>query len=148
MIWVIVIGIILFILYRIRSGLNVQISDLEDISSGGDFDQPIVGESKYQSQLNAIVGERNPKGVRIKKTAVISLDDDNQYDKKAVCVDIENKTVGYLSREDARLFRKHIKSQGIKGFEWRVDALIIGGKLRNNEWLSYGVVLDLSIEED
>lgn len=125
---------------------KIDDSKLSELEGFGDCEIDVVGESNYQNNLERIVGERNPKGVRHKTKAVVWLDDDNDYDKKAVCVDIDGKTVGYLSREDARSFRKYIKTKGISGDEWLVDALIRGGGNRAGEWLSYGVKLDLPIQ--
>ena len=71
------------------------------------------------------------------------LEDNNRYDKKAVRVDIEGETVGYLSKENARKFRRKFSFKG-KVFE--CDAIIIGGWDRGGgDTGHYGVRLDLEI---
>jgi hypothetical protein len=146
----IIVGIYFYLKYggEIKSANSGKIDDskVSTLDGFGDCEIDVVGESNYQKNLERIVGERNPKGVRLKTKAVVWFEDDNDYDKKAVCVDIDGKTIGYLSREDARSFRKYIKTAGIGGDEWLVDALIRGGGNRAGEWLSYGVKLDLPIQ--
>lgn len=127
-------------------GNKIDDSKVSKLAGFGDCDIDVVGESNYQKNLEQIVGERNPKGIKIKTKAVVWLEDDNDYDKKAVCIDIDGKTVGYLSRDDAREFRKFITSNKVSGDEWLVDALIRGGGNRAGEWLSYGVKIDLPIQ--
>lgn len=150
MLWIIVIVAVIAWLLHIRGKLHSLNDDskLEELDQSGDYVVDVVGESNYQDGISASVRERNEKGVRIITEAIVWLDDDNEYDKKAVCVEIGKRTVGYLSREDARAFRKYIKAEGISGDEWKVPAMIIGGKKRGDEWLSYGVKLDLPIGDD
>lgn len=142
--------IIVLVLLYLRSKLFSPFdnSKLEELDGDGSYSFDIVGEASYQANLEKIVGARDEKGARLKKQAIVWLENDNEYDKKAVCVDIDNKTVGYFSKADAKAFRKYIKSEGIKGDEWKVDAIIIGGKKRDDEWLNYGVKLDLEINDD
>jgi hypothetical protein len=121
-------------------------SKIPELEGFGDCDVDVVGESHYQNNIDRIVGERQQKGVKLKKKAIVWLEDDNEYDENAVCVDIDKKTVGYLNRDDARTFRKYLKANGIGGDEWKVNAMICGGGNRDGEWLSYGVKLDLPLE--
>lgn len=76
-------------------------SDESHSQGHGDYDQPIVGESHYQPALRRLKSSKAKPFFR----ARLVREDSNPYDNQAVRVDIEGKTVGYLSREDARDWR-------------------------------------------
>lgn len=110
----------------------------------GDYDFEIVGESHYQDSLKKLAGEHDQGGANRQCVARLIPEDDNQYDDKAVCVEIENKVVGYLSREDARSFRRRLGTKKLTGQTTICNAMIMGGSTRNTgEVLSYGVLLDI-----
>lgn len=105
----------------------------------GKFEFDIVGEGSYQSALRAIAGAKTEEGVEHFCTAVLVLEDDNPHDSKAVRVDIDGRTVGYLSRKHAREYRKQV-SRGTM----TVPAVIVGGwKRGRGDTGHYGVKLDL-----
>ena len=60
--------------------------------------------------------------------ARLHYENTNPHDKKAIRVVIDGGTVGYLSREDARLFRKKIEKVRPEGLIISCDAEILGGK--------------------
>lgn len=68
----------------------------------------IVGKSRYQDALETICGGRTEHGAEHIVTAALLPEDDNPYDKHAVRIEIDGRTVGYLSRENARLYRKRM----------------------------------------
>lgn len=110
----------------------------------GDFDFEVVGESSYQQTLARNAGEhgREPADTRCK--AQLILEDDNPYDARAVRVDVGGEVVGYLSRADARSFRRRLGQKGLAGQNTLCDAMIVGGGTRKNgERLHYGVRLDI-----
>lgn len=76
--------------------------------SGGDFGQEIVGESHYFKTLARCfkVGRQDASGKRSYITVQLILENDNKHDKNAVAVVSDFGTVGYLSRADAKLYRK------------------------------------------
>lgn len=82
----------------------------------------IVGESNYQAALKKIAGRGD---VRHSCYADLVLEDDNRHDSNAVRVDIEGRTVGYLSREHALAYRQQI------GQESTCAAVIVGGDGRS-----------------
>src|SRR5688500_11155797 len=89
-----------------RSGKDKPIAKL----SGPDtFSIDIVGESKYQPALASICGGRTDESQEKIVEAVLVHEDNNPYDDKAIRVDIQGKTVGYLSRENARQYRKKLE---------------------------------------
>ena len=68
----------------------------------------------------------------------------NEHDPKAVVVKIAGKTVGYMSRDDARSFRRRLAQKGLSSRTTTCEALIVGGwASRNSDQIYYGVKLDL-----
>jgi hypothetical protein len=110
----------------------------------GNFDFEIVGESNYQSILAGLAGEHGAESTEAQHTATLLLEDSNPYDPKAVAVQIAGTTVGYLSREDARRYRRRLGQKRLTGVNATCDAIVVGGGTRRNgEKLSYGVKLDI-----
>jgi len=79
------------------------------------FSIGVVGESHYQSAVESICGGRTDQGHEKIVEAVLLHEDNNPYDSKAIRVDIQGNTVGYLSRENARQYRKRLEKAGHKG---------------------------------
>lgn len=65
------------------------------------YDQEVVGESHYQDALRKLRGDERRKYT----TARLVCESNNPFDDQAVRVEIGGKTVGHLSREDARSHR-------------------------------------------
>jgi len=106
------------------------------------FDFDIVGESNYQNALRRIAGAPDDKGVNKEVTAVLHLEDQNKFDNKAVRVDIDGYTVGYLSREDARSYRRRLGAKKMGKVNAQCTAQVTGGFLtRDGMRASYGVRL-------
>jgi hypothetical protein len=109
--------------------------------SEGNFDFEIVGESNYQPAIAALVEGTTPGETF---TALLIPENENPYDKLAVRVEIDGRTVGYLSREDARSFRRRLSAKKLSGKATQCMASLIGGQTRlSGETLSYGVTLDI-----
>lgn len=126
---------------------NQEIDEVE-FPPHGNYDLEIVGESHYQSNIESICGERKERGEYFETVANLILEDTNPHDKNAVRIEIQSKPVGYLSKEVAKLYRailtenKHPKAVGA------CKALIKGGwKRKNGDIGSYGVWLDIPVEE-
>lgn len=112
-----------------------------------DFDFEIVGESHYQSAISKIyqtwAEEQGNKSI-LPLDAYLIPEDNNPYDNKAVRVDINQFTVGYLSREDARSFRRRLGAKKLSGQITKCKAIITGGfELEDGSTASYGVALDM-----
>mgnify|MGYP001559983170 CR=1 FL=1 len=109
----------------------------------------VVGESHYQAAIAKLAEEQEAKYTNAPDaeieplTAYLIPDDHNQYDDKAVRVDIDGMQVGHLSREDARSFRRRLSSKKLSGKTTACSALITGGHEKNGERMSYGIVLDI-----
>lgn len=154
--WLIVAAIVWFI-YRIfftRSGTQ---SDAEKQSrktpsepplthweSLNEFEFEIVGESFYQSELAALASPYDDTHLGDTTfKAVLVPDDNNRHDKLAVRVDINGLTVGHLSKDDARSFRRRLSSKKILGAVTSCDAIITGGFMqRDGSKAHFGVKLD------
>lgn len=104
----------------------------------GRFEFEVVGESNYQKAIQSIADS----GAQC--LASIIPEDDNKFDQMAVRIDIQNKTVGYMAKDDARSFRKLLKKNKISGEVTSCDATITGGfVLRDGTKALYGVCLDI-----
>jgi len=118
------------------------------IEGDGGFDLEVVGESNYQKHLKKLCGGYSKEGSKTEVIAKLIFENNNPHDNQAIRVDIEGKTVGYLSREDARIYRKRIRKAGYDEITILCNGKIFGGKklglLRKT---NFGVWLDLPIEE-
>lgn len=110
----------------------------------GEFDFEVVGESFCQAPLKVLAGEHGSNSAQVITNAYLVPDDQNRHDNKAVRVDIGGNTVGHLSRDDARSFRRRLSSKKMTGATTSCKALIMGGHTnRTGEKMFYGVRLDI-----
>jgi hypothetical protein len=94
----------------------------------GDYDFEIVGEASYQDALEALAGGRTDDGHRrILVTARLVHEDENPHDDHAVRVDVNGRTVAYLTRASARIYRRWLARQGHAGRTATCRAVIVGG---------------------
>lgn len=142
-------ALILIIMYfrRKRSSEGKIVAEIHN--GDGSFPVNVVGESHYQKALSKICGGKTKRGHEFECTAYLILEDDNPRDDKAVKIMIEGKVVGYLSRTDARQYRKEL-TLAVPDATVKVakcPALIVGGWLRDNDDYvdegHFGVRLDL-----
>jgi hypothetical protein len=120
-----------------------------DIPGPGSYAVEVVGESNYQEVLEAICGTPTEDGFDFVVEAVLVHEDDNPYDALAIRVDIKGRTVGYLSRKNAREFRREFAKTGYGGVPAACSARIIGGWNRGADDRGYfGVRLDLPANEN
>lgn len=96
----------------------------------------IVGEQSYQANLRKIAGPKQERSKYVEVMARVVSEPFNAYDKNAVKIEINGLTVGYLSRDDAKLLAGKVINQ-------TVPALINGGWLDDNSERSYGVKLGI-----
>ena len=111
--------------------------------SRGEFEFEVVGESHYQMAIARLAGDHSTDGADVQCVAELWPEDNNRHDSKAVAVKIHGNLVGYLSREDARSFRRRLGQKGLAGQVTTCDASIVGGMLRNGDKWHYGVRLDI-----
>lgn len=110
------------------------------IRGDGSYQQEVVGESNYQKALSDIARRIGGSGPW-EADAVLRIDNDNKYDDQAVAVHIGPKVVGYLSKKDARRYRKQLSDNGLEIGNYEVGAKIFGG----TDGKSFGVWLDFEI---
>ena len=117
------------------------------ISGDGSYSFDIVGESHYQDSISIICGGKTRQGHRIEVDATLVYDDNNPNDDNAIRVDINGYTVGYLSRNLARDYRKAMREARQVGMRLRCPAIIVGGwKRGETDEGHFGVKLDLPIQ--
>lgn len=111
------------------------------------FDFEVVGESYYQTALAKLAADHATISAGADEirplTAHLIPDDYNEYDDKAVRVEINNLHVGYLSREDARSFRRRLGAKKLTVQITTCGAIITGGHIKDGKTMSYGAALDI-----
>ncbi len=110
------------------------------LSGNGSFGLKVKGESHYQDAI-AVAVIKN--GIRGKIKATLVLEDNNRYDKNAVRVEIDGRTIGYLSRATAPLFREQLAQQGHPHATCSCRAKVTGGTLNKPNYI---VSLDVPVE--
>lgn len=141
---ILIIGAVAYLYFRAKSGSVIAVSG--NLPGPGTYEFDIVGESKYQKTLESICGGRTEDGAELQTEAVLFLEDTNPHDNMAVRVDIEGQTVGYLSRKDARSYRKQLQHLGHANITCSCNAMIVGGWERSrSDRGHFGVKLDLPV---
>ena len=107
------------------------------------FNQEIVGEAAFQVALRRIAGPKSEHSKNTVVNAVLICQTDNPHDPNAVAVKIAGMMVGFLSREDAKLFRAELSTLDASLPDCFIDAKIVGGWLDEDSEGSYGVKLKL-----
>jgi hypothetical protein len=112
----------------------------------GLFDVRIAGGNRYQNALDKICGGRTAVGHERRCKALLVEEPLNAYDLDAVMVTIGGRTVGYLSRADAKVYRKALRLAGLSGRSVFVEALVVGGWARGRlDVGNYEVKLDMDM---
>lgn len=112
--------------------------------SEGEYLFQIVGESHYQANIASLLGSETAKRANKICKALLIPEDNNQHDDKAIRVDIDGMTVGYMDKETARSFRRRLGAKKLTGQTTSCQAEIKGGyTMRDGSIASYGVALDL-----
>ncbi len=116
------------------------------VEGNEEFKLPVVGEFHYQSTFEEICGPRTEEGENRVVTAVLILDNTNRYDNNAVRVEVEGKTVGYLSRSDASTFRTRLQNERVTAQHFTCKANIRGGgRSENKKPGMVGIYLDVNL---
>jgi hypothetical protein len=101
-----------------------------------------VGVSHYQDALRGISGSAEGEPVRHSARAALVPEPANPHDPNAVMVLIEDRHVGYLSREDAVRYGPAVKVLREHGRLLVCDA-VIGGRGPASDTPNLGVFLEL-----
>jgi len=119
--------------------------DVLGLESDNTFPLACVGESHYQDALEAICGPRTEDGEDLEVPALIALEDTNPYDLEAVRIEVDGRTVGYLSRPDARAYRRALQAASLS------EVLVCRGRIRGgwdrgrDDRGSFGIFLDMAL---
>lgn len=113
------------------------------IQPTGRYTTPVVGESYRQAIFERICGPRRPEGYSLEVAAVLTCENHNRFDPKAVRVDVQGWQVGYLSRALARLHRRKFALRTV-----HCRGKIVGGWDRGGgDTGHFGIALDLPHNE-
>lgn len=106
------------------------------ITGRGAFSVDVVGESNYQESISKIVDK--PRYAQKTCNAALVMENTNFFDCNAVRVDIDGRTVGYLRRAVAPVYRKLLAEKGFINIE-----AVCRARIRGGGELMYGVWLDI-----
>lgn len=117
------------------------------VEGDGRYCLEVAGEPHYQNYLKSLYRSYLKEGGKQELIAKLHYENNNPNDKNAIRVVVNGGTVGYLSREDAKLYRKRLGKAGKEGRIISCNAKIFDGK---RVWLikktNFAVRLDLPIE--
>jgi hypothetical protein len=110
----------------------------------------VVGESRHQDELLAIIGGVRPYGgVDATAVADLAFDPDNPYDADAVEVLIDGHPIGYLRHDEAVAYRALIDdSYDLHGFATCWAHLRGGWDRGRGDVGAIGVTLELPRPDD
>jgi len=116
------------------------------------FDTEIVGESNYQKAIREIVlykdlVDKDDTELKITKLlAVLIPEDDNKFDPgNAVRVDIEDKTVGYLDKTNAKSYRISLAKLNLPVQPCTCYATAYGKRPEKGKMMVFGIWLNLEV---
>jgi len=116
------------------------------LTGRGRYELQVVGESHYQLSLETLCGGRTYDGHNKPTLATLIHEDTNPHDGQAVRVEIDEITVGYLNRQEARSYRRALADAGHAGRVATCAALIVGGWDRGDgDRGHFGVRLDIPV---
>jgi hypothetical protein len=118
-----------------------------------EYSMEIVGEAKTQKNIKEVIlykimVEKDDLEYKDDKlTAALILEDDNKFDLgNAVRVDIDDKPVGYLAREDATKYRKALKKLGISNEHCTCKASAFGKREDFGKNMFFGIWLAIDLD--
>ena len=107
----------------------------------------VVGEARYQRELETIAGPKRKEGVSFECIACLLPEPENPYDANAIMVTIDGRRVGYLSRGDAKVYGPVLARLAGSGVT-QCHATITGGWKRGDDEGHFGVMLGLAAPEE
>lgn len=112
------------------------------LQGGGKYEFAVLGVSRYQTALEKIYGkDHRDDGKQVE--AVLVLEDSNPHDQKAVRVDIQGLTVGYLPGDLAREYRRRLEEGSYLKVRGVCKARIFSRMYRSIGGAEFTVRLDL-----
>lgn len=127
--------------------LSLQInSQLLHWSPTGAFPINAVWTSYNETALKELANNKPGHGAYSLCTAILEIESGNIHDAIAIRVLVNNRTVGYLSREMSIAFRNYFSTHNLPLQSTTCDAIISGGLLTPETKYNYSVHLDLDLE--
>lgn len=118
------------------------------------FSTEIVGENSYQKSIRKVIMykdlvDKNDFDFKWEKLkASLILEDDNKYDLgNAVRVEMDNLTVGYLAKEDAKLYREALRELNITEV-CTCKAGVYGKRESLGQMMKFGIWLFIDLREE
>lgn len=117
------------------------------------FPLEVLGESHYQQNIKdailySVMVEKTDMSYKDEKLlASLVLEDENKADPgNAVRVEIDDKTVGYLNKDNAREYRSQLKKLGLEDTTGTCQAAVYGKRMNDKGAMIFGVYLALEPE--
>jgi hypothetical protein len=98
----------------------------------------LTGPEHYVKELQRIVKRRGIEDARVTFVATIIPEKRNRHDPNAIGVLGDGQLIGYLSREDALLYRPHLDTLAASGLRIQTKGVIFAGHSGGTYW-SVGV---------
>lgn len=130
--------------YRSRNHRHLQKVSLKP---GATELVPVVGESFRQVEISQAVGRDGLEEIQKDAWALLWPDVGNEHDRNAVAVTLGDHHVGFLSREDAVLYRPVANEAKRKGVLLTCEARVRGAAPGQHETTDAGVMLHLPTPE-
>ena len=100
----------------------------------------VVGEASYQETIQSLYRKHGGSGHDLKVGAAVVPEDGNDFDANAVRIEVDGRTVGYLSREMAADYRAALGETA-----GQCSAKIVGGhELDDGSTAHFGVKLQMA----
>ena len=108
----------------------------------------VVGESRYQDELQRLAGGRTKSGHSKPVVAMLFPEEDNPVDQNAVQVVVNELVVGYIPRESCDEFRGFIAAARDRRSFLAAHAVIVGGWDRGDSDTGFfGIYLDVNLAD-
>ena len=107
----------------------------------------VVGESFRQPAISEAIGREGVEEVAVDVWCLLWADFDNEHDRNAVAVAIGDHHVGFLSREDAAVYRPAVNQAEAKGALLTCEGRVAGAAPGQHETTDAGVTLELPTPE-
>jgi hypothetical protein len=130
--------------YRSRNHRQLQKVSLK---AGATELVPVVGESFRQVEISQAVGRHGLEEIQKDVWALLWPDVGNTHDRNAVAVAIGDHHVGFLSREDAALYRPAANEAMFAGVLLTCEGRVRGAAPGQHETTDAGVMLHLPTPE-
>jgi hypothetical protein len=117
------------------------------------YSMEIVGENSYQKAIQEVIlfedklEKDNLEYCDDQLTAKLILENDNKFDRgNAVRVELAGKTVGYLAKADAQMYRKALLGQNVTE-PCTCKAEVYGRRADGSQPMKFGVWLFINLRD-